>query len=64
MFLENILVSTLRPDIIVVSETMRQVVLLELTVPWADLIDQAFKRNVARYEKLADESRGRGWRTR
>lgn len=63
-FPENIAVTTLRPDIVLVSEITRQVVLLELTVPWEDRMEEAFERKRAKYEELADECRSRGWRTR
>lgn len=33
--------STLRPDIILVSEATRQLVLLELTVPWEERMEEA-----------------------
>ncbi|XP_073731592.1 uncharacterized protein [Misgurnus anguillicaudatus] len=63
-FPENIAVTTLRPDIVLVSEKTRQVVLLELTVPWEDRMEEAFERKRAKYEELAAERRSRGWRTR
>lgn len=63
-FPENIAVTTLRPDMVLVSETSRQVVLLELTVPWEDRMEEAFERKRAKYEELAGECRSRGWRTR
>ena len=63
-FPENIAVTTLRPDMVLVSETTRQVVLLELTVPWEDRIEEAFERKRAKYEELAGECRSRGWTTR
>ena len=63
-FPENIAVTTLRPDMVLVSETTRQVVLLELTVPWEDRMEEAFERKRAKYEELAGECQNRGWRTR
>lgn len=63
-FPENIAVTTLRPDMVLVSETTRQVVLLELTVPWEERMEEAFERKRAKYEELAGECRSRGWRTR
>lgn len=55
--------TTLKPDIVLVSETTRQVVLLEVTVPWEDWMKEAFERKKAKYEELAGECRSRGWRT-
>ncbi|XP_075315189.1 uncharacterized protein LOC142375145 [Odontesthes bonariensis] len=63
-FPENIAVTTLRPDMVLVSETTRQVVLLELTVPWEDRIEEAFERKRAKNEELSSECRSRGWRIR
>ncbi|XP_049897834.1 uncharacterized protein LOC126388657 [Epinephelus moara] len=63
-FPENIAVTTLRPDMVLVSETTKQVVLLELTVPWEDRMEEAFERKRAKFEELAGECRSRGWRAR
>lgn len=43
-FPENIAVTTLRPDIVLVPDTTSQVVLLELTVPWEERMAEAFER--------------------
>ncbi|XP_061589349.1 uncharacterized protein LOC133454644 [Cololabis saira] len=63
-FPENIAVTTLRPDMVLGSESTRQVVLLELTVPWKDRMEEAFERKRAKYEELAGECRSKGWKTR
>ncbi|XP_062387675.1 uncharacterized protein LOC134076569 [Sardina pilchardus] len=63
-FPENITVTTLRPDMVLVSETSRQVVLLELTVPWEDRMEEAFERKRAKYEGLVGDCRSSGWKTR
>uniref|UniRef100_A0A1A8DYB0 Uncharacterized protein n=1 Tax=Nothobranchius kadleci TaxID=1051664 RepID=A0A1A8DYB0_NOTKA len=39
-FPENITATSLRPDM-VISESTKQVVILELTVPWEDHIEEA-----------------------
>lgn len=62
-FPENIALTTLRPDIVLVSETTRQVVLLELIVAWEDQMEEAFDRR-AKYDEVADVCRSTGWRTR
>lgn len=50
---------------LLVSETTRQVVLLELTVPWEDRMEEAFERKRAKYEGLLSDCRSRlGWKTR
>ncbi|XP_074527636.1 uncharacterized protein LOC141791255 [Halichoeres trimaculatus] len=63
-FPENIVETTLRPDIILSSATSKQVVLLELTVPWEERIEEANERKREKYAELVEECRGRGWRAR
>ena len=63
-FPETITVTTLRPDLVLMSESTRQVILLELTVPWEDRMEEAFERKRAKYEELAGECRRNGWMTR
>ncbi|KAK0145691.1 hypothetical protein N1851_015413 [Merluccius polli] len=48
----TIAVTTLRPDLVLLSESTRQVVLLELIVPWEDRMEEAFERKRAKYEEL------------
>ncbi len=59
-FPSHIVVTTLRTDIILVSESIKQVVLLELTVPW----EEAFERKLSKYEGLISDCRQAGWRAR
>lgn len=42
---------------VLVSETTRQVVLLELTVLWEDRMEEAFERKRAKHNDLAGECR-------
>jgi len=42
--------TSLRPDTIMVSETTRQLILLELTVPWEERMEEAQKRKRAKYQ--------------
>lgn len=51
------------PDIVLASETTMQVVLLELTVPWEDRMEEAYERKRVNCEELAGECRSREWRT-
>lgn len=44
---------------VLVSETTRQLVMLELTVPWEDQMEEAFQRKRANYEELACECRSK-----
>ncbi|XP_036071215.1 uncharacterized protein LOC112142521 [Oryzias melastigma] len=63
-FPETITSTTLRPDMLLISEATKQVVLLELTVPWEDRIDEANERKRAKYADLVEECRHNGWKAR
>ncbi len=63
-FPNRIVTTTLRPDVVLLSESTKQVVLLELTVPWEDRLEEAFERKLAKYEGLVSECRQAGWRAR
>ncbi|XP_067284127.1 uncharacterized protein [Pseudorasbora parva] len=63
-FPEAVATSTLRPDMLLISETSKQIVLLELTVPWEDRIEEANERKRAKYAELVEECRNNGWRAR
>lgn len=54
-FLDNISETALRPDILLISETSQQVVLLELTVPSEAWMKEASKRKKAKYAILGEE---------
>lgn len=58
-FPENIIETTLRWDVALVSNSSKQVIMLELTVPWEERMKEAneWKRG---YEELAKECRRRG----
>ena len=49
-----------RPDIVLFSDSIKQVVLLELTVP-LERMDEANQRKLARSPNLVEECRRRGW---
>ena len=63
-FPEHIAETTLRPDIVLFSDSTKQVVLLELTVPWEERMEEANERKRAKYANLVEECRRRGWRAR
>jgi len=63
-FPENAAATTLRPDIVLISEASKQIVLLELTVPWEDRIEEANERERAKYAEPVEECRSNGWRAR
>ncbi|KAI7804749.1 hypothetical protein IRJ41_017191, partial [Triplophysa rosa] len=62
-FPQHISTTSLRPDMIVTSEVSKQLIMLELTVPWEERIEEANERKRAKYQELVEECRERGWRT-
>lgn len=60
----NITATSLRPDMVLTSESTKQVVILELTVPWEDRIEEAHERKRAKYAELSSECRNNGWKVR
>ena len=63
-FPNDIAATTLRPDIVLVSDSTKQVVLLELTVPWEDRLEEALKRKLFKYTGLVNSCQQAGWRAR
>ena len=45
------------------SVSSRKVVLLELTVPWEERVQEAFERKMAKYQGLVAECKEKGWKT-
>ncbi|XP_071145057.1 uncharacterized protein [Mytilus edulis] len=62
-FPAEIAATSLRPDIVIWSQGTRQAVLLELTVPWEDRIEETYERKMAKYQQLVEDCKQRGWRT-
>jgi len=50
--------------VVLISEASKQIVLLELRVPWEDRIDEVNERKRAKYAELVEECRSNGWRAR
>ncbi|XP_076860736.1 uncharacterized protein LOC143513938 [Brachyhypopomus gauderio] len=63
-FPEQIARTRLRPDLVLTSESSKQVVLLELTVPWEERMEEAHERKKAKYLELVEMCRESGWRAR
>lgn len=62
-FPEHITATPLRPDIVLTLVSTKQVVLLELTVPWKDRLGEANERKRAKYTELVVDCRSKGWET-
>ena len=50
-----------RKDIVIWSDTVKCVIIMELTVPWEENMEEAFKRKKLRHEKLRMEREGKEW---
>ncbi|KAJ8352597.1 hypothetical protein SKAU_G00240730 [Synaphobranchus kaupii] len=61
-FLEEIAHTSLRPDIILWSRGSKQVVLIRLTVPWEERIEEAHERKLTKYQPLILKSQQKGWK--
>ncbi|RXN07453.1 reverse transcriptase [Labeo rohita] len=62
-FPQHIVITSLRPDMIITSEVSKELIMLELTVPWEERIEEANERKRPKYQELVEECRERGWRT-
>ena len=49
------------PDIVIWSDTVKRVIIVELTVPWEENMEEAFERKKLRYENLRMECEDKGW---
>lgn len=56
----HIAMTTLRPDILLVSEASKNIVMLELTVLWEDRLEEAHERKRNKYEELVINCRKQG----
>jgi len=62
-FPEEITTTNQRPDIVILSAKTRQVVIMELTVPWEDRMEEAFERKAEKYNELKQSCIEKGWKT-
>lgn len=62
VFPVHMAVTKQRPDIILFSEAAKTVVLVELTVPWEERMEESHELKAARYEMLVEEVRQNGWK--
>ena len=63
-FPDHIATTSLRPDIVLPSVSSRQVLLLELTFPWEDRIEEANERKRSKYQELVEQCQRGGWKAR
>ncbi|XP_063054019.1 uncharacterized protein LOC134448252 [Engraulis encrasicolus] len=63
-FPSHIAATTLRPDVVLVSNATKQVIMLQLTVPWEDRLEEAFERKLSTYSGLVSDCQQSGWRAK
>jgi len=61
-FPREVITTTLRPDIVLWSKSSRQVILVELTVPWEARLEEAHERKLAKYQQLVADIQDKNWR--
>lgn len=61
-FPEEITLTSLRPDIVLWSRDTKQVILIELTVPWEERVDEAHEYKRAKYQERVLECQEKGWK--
>lgn len=61
-FPKHITRTTLGPDLVLTSDCSKQVVVLELAVPWEHQIEEPRWHKRAKYLELPEECRGHGWK--
>jgi hypothetical protein len=62
-FPQEVAITNSRPDIVLWSRNSRQVIILELTVPWEERIEEANERKRIKYQQLVQDCRENGWKT-
>ena len=62
VFPSEVLITTLRPDVVLWSSPLRTVILVELTVPWETNMEVAHERKLSRYDDLVAQCEQKGWR--
>ena len=60
----EVTVTDLRPDMLIVSESTKQMAIIELTVPSEERVEVAGELKRSKYEQIATEGKINGWRIR
>src|SRR5277367_3421982 len=64
VFPSEIVVTALRPEMVLVEYSKKMVMMVELTVPWEDRMMEANVRKSSKYEELRQECEDTGWKAR
>ena len=62
-FPQQVAVTQSRPDIVLWSAASRQVVMLELTVPWEERVEEANERKRLKYQQLVEDCQSNRYKT-
>ncbi|XP_077352497.1 uncharacterized protein prkg2l isoform X1 [Festucalex cinctus] len=63
VFPQEVVATTLRPDMILLSRSSKSIILAELTVPWEDRLAISHQAKKAKYQDIVDEATLAGWHT-
>ena len=61
VFPEEILVTSKRPDIVLWSSSAKKVILIELTVPWEERMEESNELKRDKYSELVTDIKNKGW---
>lgn len=61
VFLEEVAVTSLHPDVVLLSRSTKTIMLAEFTVPWEDRQGISHELKRAKYQGLIDEALVKGW---
>ena len=61
VFPQEIAATNLRPDIILSSQLRKRIILIELTVPWEERIQESHELKYAKYDPIILEAKRKGW---
>ncbi len=61
VFPQDVAVTTLRPDMVMLSRSTKTIYIVELTVPWEDRLEISHKLKATKYQDLVDEAHIKGW---
>ena len=62
-FPQEITCTRQRPDMLIISKRTKSIVLLELTIPWEERIEEAYERKMTKNQGLVDDCKAKGWKT-
>ncbi len=61
VFPQDVAVTSLRPDMVLLSRSTKTIIVAELTVPWEERLATSHQLKKAKYQDLVDEAVVKGW---